>query len=347
MPGRDDFAIIRARLLADDRAHRAAELYVEAGIAVAATALATVVGHVAEIGLWASRETDDGVLPGDGVTAVAVATMSARTVAQTAVTALMQCDLLRAQDGGVYVAGFADCYWPMIQKRRSDAERKAQERAQKRDGESARRPTDVRRTSKGRRRDSDGRPCDTDGRPNAPNPSPNPIPDPSQPSPVGEGGGLSASPAEHSADAEQPLSSGERAAAAVVAEAIERGDVRLEPDDEQRGVERDLVGADAAKRDASRARDGNALAAAERKIEELNQRRREMVERRRADAAALLRSGAADARALLERWQASDVLVGHKDHRVPLRVACNAARSAARADARDLRRDARDRGDAS
>ena len=62
--------------------------------------------------------------------------------------------------------------------------------------------------------------------------------------------------------------------------------------------------------------------------------------------AALLRSGAPGARELIERWQTSDVLVGAKEHRVPLRVACNAARNAARADARDLRRDARDRGDA-
>ncbi|MCE9635778.1 MAG: hypothetical protein K8T90_08745 [Planctomycetes bacterium] len=97
---------------------------------------------------------------------------------------------------------------------------------------------------------------------------------PPLPSPAGEGGGQSAPPPEDQAQPGEPLTVGERAAACVVAEAIERGDVRLDPDDEQR------------------------------------------------------------------------VLVGAKEHRVPLRVACNAARDAARADARDRRRDARDRGGA-
>jgi hypothetical protein len=122
--------------------------------------------------------------------------------------------------------------------------------------------------------------------------------------------------------------------------------VRLDPDDEQRGIDRDLTGADSAKRDATRAGDVNALNAAERRIAELGRRRRELVEERRRAAATLLRSGTSAARALLERWQASDVLVGPTEHRVPLRVACKAARDGARADARDRRRDARGRGDA-
>lgn len=344
MPGSNDFAIVRARLLADDRAHRAAELYVEAGIAVAATALAAVIGHVAEIGLWAVRETDDGVLPGDGVTAIAVATMSTRNVAQAVVTALTQRDLLRVREDGVYVAGFSDCYEPLLRKRRNDAARRAQERAGKRDAASARRRSDVQRTSK--RPPTDVAATSPRGRGLPDRTGPDRTGSSPQPSPGGEGGGASASPSDSEPSTDEPFTAGERAAAAVIAEAIERGDVKLDLDDEQRGVDRDLTGADAAKRDAMRAHDGNAYAAAERRIAELGQLRRELELKRRASAAALLRSGARGARELLGRWQASDVLVGAKEHRVPLRIACNAARDAARADARDRRRDARDRGDA-
>jgi hypothetical protein len=160
------------------------------------------------------------------------------------------------------------------------------------------------------------------------------------PPPGGGGGGPSASP--HEPDeptaADEPLTAGERAAAEVVAGAIERGDVRLDPDDEQRGVDRDITGADAAKRDATGARDGNALAAAERKLDELTRRRRELDRQHRAAAVATLRAGTSAARLLLQRWQAADVLVGPKEHRVPLRVACLAAKKGARADERDRRR---------
>jgi len=168
------------------------------------------------------------------------------------------------------------------------------------------------------------------------------------PPPGGGGGGPSASPPHlgEPTETDEPLTAGERAAAEVVAGAVERGDVRLDPDDEQRGVDRDISGADAAKRDATRARDGNALAAAERKLDELTRRRRELDQQRRAAAVATLRAGTSAARPLLQRWQAADALVGPTEHRVPLRVACLAAKKGARADERDRRRDAKDRGDA-
>jgi len=159
------------------------------------------------------------------------------------------------------------------------------------------------------------------------------------PPPGGGGGGPSASPHQPDENPEtDALTAGERAAAEVVAGAIERGDVRLDPDDEQRGVDRDITGADAAKRDATRARDGNALAEAERKLDELTRRRRELDQQRRAAVVATLRAGASAARPVLQRWQAADVLVGPKEHRVPMRVACLAAKKGARADERDRRR---------
>ncbi len=159
------------------------------------------------------------------------------------------------------------------------------------------------------------------------------------PPPGGGGGGPSASPLPADENSEtDALTAGERAAAEVVAGAIERGDVRLDPDDEQRGVDRDITGADGAKRDATRARDGNALAEAERKLDELTRRRRELDQQRRAAAIATLRAANPAARTLLQRWQAADALVGPKEHRVPLRVACLAAKKGARADERDRRR---------
>jgi hypothetical protein len=163
---------------------------------------------------------------------------------------------------------------------------------------------------------------------------------PPLPSPGGEGGGGEALPQD-----DQPLTAGEQAAANVVAEALTAGHVRLDPDDEQRGLDRDLTGVERAIDDAKRARDGNALSAAERRRDELRRRRGEAIRERQSAASALLRSGDAASRTILRRWQNADVLVGPEYHRVPLRVACKAARADARADERDMRRGARGRGD--
>lgn len=147
MPGRNDFAIIRARLLADDRAHKAADLYVKAGIAAAPTALAAVVGHIAELGLWASRETDDGILPDDGIGVVSVATMSPRDVARVIVRSLTRANLLRPVESGVYVCGFAECYSVLFNKRNRDRANAAKARAAKALRASRRRRSDVAPTS--------------------------------------------------------------------------------------------------------------------------------------------------------------------------------------------------------
>jgi len=153
MPGREDFAIIRARLMADDRACAAADLYVEDGLAVELTALSTVVGHIAQLGLWAVRETDDGVLPGSGVGIVAAATATPRSAAKRIIDALMSAGLLRDVartsdgQGGIYLVGFQDCYEAIIRKRKVDAERKAQARL---GSKSSGRRSDVARTSGGR-----------------------------------------------------------------------------------------------------------------------------------------------------------------------------------------------------
>jgi hypothetical protein len=132
MPGRDDFAIIRARLLADERAHKAAALYVERGLAVEATALATIVGHVACFAVWATRETDKGILPGDGVAAASVALMVPPSTARLVVDALREAQLLRGLDVGTYLVGFRDCYSALFNKRKADRHRLAQARRSKR-----------------------------------------------------------------------------------------------------------------------------------------------------------------------------------------------------------------------
>lgn len=150
MPGAEHYAIIRARLLADERAHRAAKLYVEAGIAVEATSLATVVGHVAMIAVWAFRETTNGVLPGDGVSTVMVATFADRATAEKSAKSLLDAGLLRKKTSGVYVVGFQDCYKTKFKKRKRDQARNKEVRA---NGEGQKRSGDVAATS--RRRSGD------------------------------------------------------------------------------------------------------------------------------------------------------------------------------------------------
>ena len=92
----------------------------------------------------------------------------------------------------MYVAGFGDCYEPLLRKRRSDAERKAQDRAGKRVASSKRRRADVRPTSSGH--PSDVR-APSERHRNAPDlTGPDRTGYSPQPSPGGEGGGASAPP---------------------------------------------------------------------------------------------------------------------------------------------------------
>lgn len=162
---------------------------------------------------------------------------------------------------------------------------------------------------------------------------------PPLPSPAGEGGGPPASPSSKLSVA--PLTAGERAAAAVVAAALERGDVHLDPDEVVRAIDVEIAAADVAARRAMRARDANALCAAERQRDELKSRRADLARMRRTAAVTLLRAGDGSARPVLERWQVADDLSGPKDHRVPLRVACLAVKHDARADERALHRGSR------
>lgn len=123
MPGREDFAIVRARLFADQRAHTAAAAYVAAGLAAEPTALAAVVGHVAALGLHAIRETDDGVLGGDGSIALAGVAYTCISDSRCACAALRDAGLLRPTEGGVYVVGFRDAYGQLIRGREAARER--------------------------------------------------------------------------------------------------------------------------------------------------------------------------------------------------------------------------------
>lgn len=130
MAGRDDFGIIRSGLLTDARARNAAELYAQRGLAVEDTALATVCGHIGILGLWAMRETDDGVLPGDGLAVVEDVTRTSRGRARVILQTLLDAELLRPVDGGVYLVGFKSCYDSIIDRREANAESKRIARAE-------------------------------------------------------------------------------------------------------------------------------------------------------------------------------------------------------------------------
>ena len=123
MPGRKDFGILRSSFHYDARAHRAAVLYVERGIAVDPHGFATVAGHVVQLGLWAMRETDDGVLPGDGTAAAADALRLHLPEVAPVLAALRDAGLLRADLDGLYLVGFVDCYAPILGKRLRDRSR--------------------------------------------------------------------------------------------------------------------------------------------------------------------------------------------------------------------------------
>ncbi len=140
MPIRDDFGIIRARLLTDPRTHEAADLYVKAGLALPATALAAVVGHVVQLSIFAIRDADDGLLRGDGIPALCAALFCDRTTAAGFRCALSTAGLLRETQEGTYIVGFSDTYKGLLERRRRDAERRSQAR-------NAARPQDIRKTS--------------------------------------------------------------------------------------------------------------------------------------------------------------------------------------------------------
>lgn len=144
MPGSDHFGKLCSSLLTDQRSHRAADLYVAHGIAVADTALATVCGHVAMLGLWAMRETDDGILPGDGLPSIQTSCVTSRVTSRLIASALTDSGLLRHSSSppGLYVSGFRDCYQGALARRASNRVRQKNFR-EKRKAQNSSKSTDV------------------------------------------------------------------------------------------------------------------------------------------------------------------------------------------------------------
>lgn len=173
MAGRNDFGIIRSEVLTDRRVHKAADLLVSRGLATEATAFATVCGYIGLLGVWAMRETDDGVLPDDGVWAIHLATVTPRAQAAQIVEVFRDADLLREQGAGQYLVGFDAAYQAIVDRRTADREAKALKRAEEaearrlraekiaaakaasavQDGARNGRPQDVRTTSAGHPKD--------------------------------------------------------------------------------------------------------------------------------------------------------------------------------------------------
>lgn len=122
MPGRDDYGALRSSALTDPRFHSAADAYVKAGLSHDDVAIATVCGHVAMLGLWCMRETDDGVLPGDGVWAFHQATFVPRSECPRILGILRVAGLLKDTPRGLYVTGFNDCYASIIRRRTENRE---------------------------------------------------------------------------------------------------------------------------------------------------------------------------------------------------------------------------------
>jgi len=161
MAGRDDYGILRASLVTDLRTRRAAAAMVEKGLAVSATSVQTVCGVCTLLGLWFSRETDDGTVLGDCVLEMALATASVGCppdVHRTVIDILVDAGLLARGDDPqphVRLVDFEDWYGPLAAARMRDRERKRAKRSKPKRASQGR-PKDVRGTSEGRPRDVRG-----------------------------------------------------------------------------------------------------------------------------------------------------------------------------------------------
>lgn len=131
MAGRQDYGVLRSEFLTDARALAAAEAYTSLGLAREEVAFATVCGHIVQLGLWAMRETDDGVLPGDAVAVVRQATLMPASMCRTIIDTLRTAGLLRDVEGGVYLVGFNDCYDSILDRRETNANANRIARAKK------------------------------------------------------------------------------------------------------------------------------------------------------------------------------------------------------------------------
>lgn len=137
MAGRNDFGIVRSGFYFDPRTLAAAELCVLRGYAQEPFAVSLVAGLVSQLGLWAMRETDDGVLAGDGVAVVRHATSLPAALCRDVVAVLREAGLLRDVEGGVYLVGFRDCYAPILDHRETNRSKAKRRRAKRKAAEAA------------------------------------------------------------------------------------------------------------------------------------------------------------------------------------------------------------------
>ena len=90
MAGMNHYAKVYARIEQDPRAHEAARLLAASEGLPEAWALHTVVGLYAAMDVWLIRETDDGVMEGDGSTVARVAAFVPPESARAAMAALVE-----------------------------------------------------------------------------------------------------------------------------------------------------------------------------------------------------------------------------------------------------------------
>lgn len=119
MAGRGDFGVIKSRALTDQRFRDLARELRKDTRLLEALAQVTARGLVAHLGLWAMRETDDGILPGDGVLPLSAAAGVGEADAERAVALLRAAgvELLRPAEGGLYLTGFLEAYEPVLRER--------------------------------------------------------------------------------------------------------------------------------------------------------------------------------------------------------------------------------------
>lgn len=119
MPGRRDWGALTSQALTDRRFRILAQRLREDPALLAELALVTARGLAPHLGLWAVRETDDGILPDDGVEAIQYATGLPTNTAEKVVQLLQEpaVGLLRPVAGGLYLAGFLDTYEPLVRAR--------------------------------------------------------------------------------------------------------------------------------------------------------------------------------------------------------------------------------------
>lgn len=374
MAGRNDYGVLHSDFLSDARVHRAAELYVERLGVPEALSLAAVVGHHGMLGLWAMRETDDGVLPGDGVAALQVATLMPRSVCRQVVEVLEAAELLVRRDAGLELARFVQDYASVLGRRAQNRAAAAVARAEADARRAGRRPPAKAPRPRARagavapKRDPDEAVLREHGtrlpgipEPTSAPPTPHVAPTsalrqhdvaltsaPRHADVADQRNGsvrieenphtpLAGSPeAEPRPDPGTPLTPSEHAAARVIASALLVGEVRLPDPPSLDGARRRLVEVERRRLDAAR----DSLpqrAALDLEAKALTDEITGTRRRDRDRLVAALRAGHGWTRSVVEDLRTSDAPTGPAGARVPLRVACSKAAAEARAAAREVR----------